>query len=73
VEAFRDHGNVADTVEIAIEEQYAVLRRLEGVGISMKEVTDSLVDEGIDKFSEPFDALMRDLDAKRKSLIPSGT
>jgi transaldolase len=73
VDAFRDHGTVEDTVENAIEEQHAVLKRLEAIGISMRKVTDTLVEEGIVKFSDPFDALVRDLDAKRKSLIPSGT
>jgi transaldolase len=61
------------TVENAVQEQDEVLQRLETIGISMKSVTDTLVEEGIVKFSEPFDALMADLDAKRKSLIPSGT
>jgi transaldolase len=73
VEAFRNHGTVKVTVENAVQEQDEVLQRLETIGISMKSVTDTLVEEGIVKFSEPFDALMADLDAKRKSLIPSGT
>ncbi len=71
VDAFRDHGRVEDTVERDLEEQRSVLARLEKIGISMKQVTDELVDEGIEKFNQPFDELMEALEEKRKSL--SGT
>jgi transaldolase len=73
VEAFRHHGRVSATLETALGEQHQVLERLETLGISMKRVTDELVDEGIVKFAEPFDALLKDLEQKRKSLAPSGT
>ena len=44
------------------------MNRLAEVGISMKEVTDTLITEAVKKFSDPFDQLLADLDAKRKSL-----
>jgi transaldolase len=68
VEAFRDHGRVADTVEDDLDGQEKVLERLEAIGISVKRVTDELVDEGIEKFNQPFDALLAALEEKRKSL-----
>jgi transaldolase len=71
VDAFRDHGKVADTVEDDIDGQHRVLERLESIGISMKEVTDELVEEGVAKFVTPFDALVEALDQKRKLLSPT--
>lgn len=41
---------------------------LEAVGISMKEVTDQLLREGIKKFVEPFDKLIASIDKKRQML-----
>ncbi len=68
IEAFRDHGRVADTLENDLDGQKKVLERFEAIGISMKRVTDALVDEGIEKFNKPFDALMEALEEKRKAL-----
>ena len=66
MEAFRDHGTVAVTVEDDLDRQAAYLEGLEAIGISLKQVTDELVAEGIEKFNEPFDALLAALDEKRK-------
>jgi transaldolase len=72
IEAFRDHGKVADTVGDDIEGQHRILARLEAIGVSMQQVTDDLVTEGVKKFVEPYDALITALEEKRKSLSPSG-
>lgn len=71
VDAFRDHGRVAATVEQDLEESRKNLERLEALGIAMKQVTDELVEEGIRKFIEPYDALLADLEQKRKTLAPT--
>ena len=68
VDAFRDHGRVADTVELDLDRQRRALADLESLGISLKRVTDELVEEGIEKFNQPFDALLAALEVKRKSL-----
>lgn len=73
VDAFRDHGRAALTLESDLDEQHRVLEELDRIGVSMKQVTDELVEEGVKKFSDPFDALIQDLEAKRKSLAPSKT
>ena len=44
----------------------AIVENLERLGISLKQVTDELVAEGIQKFNEPFDALLAALDEKRQ-------
>ena len=41
-----------------MEEARRVLRRLPELGIRIGEVTRQLEDEGVEKFSEPFDKLM---------------
>jgi transaldolase len=68
VDAFRDHGRVADTVELDLDRERRALADLESLGISLKRVTDELVEEGIEKFNQPFDALLAALEAKRKAL-----
>jgi len=73
VDAFRDHGRAALTLVDDLDEQHRVLEELDRIGISMKQVTDELVEEGVKKFSDPFDALIQDLETKRKSLAPSKT
>lgn len=68
LDAVLDHGTVATTITEDLDAARATLRNLEALGISMREVTDQLVEEGIDKFIQPFDALLAGLDAKRKEL-----
>ncbi len=69
VDAFRDHGRVADTVELDLEGERRALAGLAELGISLDRVTAELVAEGIDKFIQPFDALLAALEEKRKALI----
>ncbi|HYV50589.1 MAG TPA: transaldolase [Dongiaceae bacterium] len=72
IDAFRDHGRVTgDTILENVAEEADVLSRLEQLDISMKTVTDTLVDEGIVKFSEPYDKLIASLEEKRRALSPA--
>ena len=41
---------------------------LEAVGISMKDVTDTLLKEGIKKFIDPFNELIDSIEKKRRTL-----
>jgi transaldolase/glucose-6-phosphate isomerase len=45
-----------------------VMATLEAVGISMREVTDQLLRDGIKKFVEPFDKLIASIESKRRML-----
>lgn len=66
IEAFRDHGRVVpDSVEQGVEEAARVPARLAALGIELGTVTDALVEEGITKFQQPFDALLKNLKKKR--------
>lgn len=68
VAAFRDHGRVARTVDGKPEEERAVIERLGAIGIDIDTVTDELVEEGIEKFIKPYDALLAALEKKRLAL-----
>jgi transaldolase len=72
IDAFRDHGRVAgNTIEEDLPGAHRALERLEGMGISMKRVTDTLVEDGIAKFDEPYDALLEALEEKIRVLTSS--
>jgi len=68
LEAFRDHGKVAATVEQDLDGARATLAGLAEVGIDMKAVTDQLEVEGVDKFAQSFDELIAGITAKRDAL-----
>jgi len=69
IDAFRDHGQVApDTVGHGVPEALEVPGRLAALGIDLDEVTAGLVEEGILKFEQPFDALLAKLEEKRSAL-----
>jgi len=56
--AFRDHGALRASVTESVETARATMAALEKAGISMKAVTDKLLDEGLQQFVEAFDRLL---------------
>jgi transaldolase len=72
IEAFEDHGVVARTVDKKVPVSEALLKEIEALGISMREVTAKLLVDGIDSFQKSFDELIAGLDAKIGSLTPGG-
>jgi transaldolase len=68
LEAFRDHGKVAATIEQDLDGARAIMAGLAEVGIDMKAVTDQLENEGVDKFAQSFDELLAGIVAKRDAL-----
>ena len=72
IDAFRDHGVVERTVDKKVAAAEALLKEIEAVGISMKEVTEKLLVEGIASFQKSFDELIAGLEAKIGSLAPGG-
>ncbi len=57
-DAFRDHGRVRMSLTEGLEEAHDTMETLAKVGISMKEVTDKLLHNGVRLFVEPFDKLL---------------
>lgn len=68
VDAFRDHGTVARTVDADIEEDMARMERLAELGISYEDACDDLQEEGIVLFAQSFDELIASIEAKRAAL-----
>jgi transaldolase len=64
-EAFRDHGRVAATLESDLAGARAVIAELTGLGVSLGEVTDRLLDDGVRLFAEPFAKLLATIEGKR--------
>jgi len=67
-EAFRDHGTVAETVEQGLDKAQETLAQLQQIGVDLDRVMDELLAEGVDKFIQPFDALMDSIKKKRAAV-----
>ena len=65
LDAFRDHGRLSNTLESDIDKAAAIMINVEKSGISMKSVTDQLVEEGVKKFVDPFVKLIAAIERKR--------
>ncbi|HZP89128.1 MAG TPA: transketolase [Burkholderiales bacterium] len=65
IAAFADHGVVEDTLTKGIDEAIRVMHGLRDLGIDFKQVTDQLENEGIQKFIDAYDALLRTIEVKR--------
>ncbi len=69
IKAFRDHGKVARTLDANLDEERAILARLEAAGISLEDVTDQVLAEGVAKFAEPFEKLLNAIRARRDEVV----
>jgi transaldolase len=65
LDAFRDHGRVASTLEADVEGARAALGELAALGIPLDEVTDRLLEDGVRLFAEPFAKLLAAIEARR--------
>jgi transaldolase len=65
--AYRDHGTTKNRLEHDIQLAAWVLERLPELGIDIDTITRQLEDEGVEKFCEPFDKLMKALEQKSSS------
>jgi transaldolase len=68
LEAFRDHGETRRTVDQGYDAAERTLAALESAGISMREVTDKLLTEGLASFQKSYDSLIGGLRGKMKVL-----
>ena len=57
-DAFRDHGRLRPSLTENVEEAAKTMASLEKAGISMKEVTEKLVVDGVKLFSDAFNQLL---------------
>ena len=69
IDAFRDHGELDHSVTDGLNEAQLTLAELEALGISMAEVTDKLLVDGLASFQKSFDQLTAGLEKKLSSLV----
>jgi len=65
IEAFRDHGIAANTLEQDLDKSTEVLEKLKKGGIDIDQITQQLEDEGIDKFNKPFEKLLKAIEDQK--------
>jgi len=67
LDAFRDHGKPRHSLTEDLPAAHKTMETAAKLGISMKEVTDKLTDDGVRLFSEAFDKLLEAVEKSSKS------
>jgi transaldolase len=68
MDAFRDHGVVARTVDRNTREAQRVMEQLAEIGVDFNDVTTKLLVDGLASFQKSFDSLIAGLERKTKTL-----
>ncbi|HUM71736.1 MAG TPA: transaldolase family protein, partial [Chloroflexota bacterium] len=68
IEAFRDHGRLANTLEQEVDKAWELLDNLAELHINLDDITEQLQIEGVIAFEKAFDALLDTIAAKRSNL-----
>jgi transaldolase len=71
IQAFQDHGQVAETLTQGVDEARKLFDDLRAAGIDYDDVSDTLEREGVQKFADSFDELLDGIKAKRGELTPA--
>ena len=66
MDAFSDHGSIAETITRDVDGARSVLQALQHVGIDMNAIANQLEAEGVVSFQQSFNDLLAVLEAKRK-------
>jgi transaldolase/glucose-6-phosphate isomerase len=72
MDAFRDHGKIRASLEEDRPAARQVLKTLERLGISLDEVTDKVLDDGVQLFADAMDKVFSAIAIKRASAATSG-
>lgn len=67
LDAFRDHGIPRASLTENVDAAHRTMEAVAKAGISMKEVTDKLTDDGVRLFAEAFDKLLEAVEKSSKS------
>jgi len=68
IDAFRDHGKVTATLDAGYDEADATIARLESLGISLADVTEKLLADGLVSFEKSYQELFSVLEDKVAAL-----
>jgi transaldolase/glucose-6-phosphate isomerase len=66
LDAFRDHGRARPSLTEDVESANRTMETAAKLGISMKEVTDKLTDDGVRLFAEAFDKVLKAVETNSK-------
>jgi transaldolase len=69
IRAFQDHGKVAETLEDGIGDAERLFDDLADTGVDYRDVTETLEEEGVQKFADSFEQLLDGIRAKRGELV----
>lgn len=67
--AFREHGQPRSSLTEGLDEARLILSKLQQVGISLQQVTDQLLIEGVQLFIDAFDQLLNAVETKRANIL----
>ncbi|MDP6823001.1 MAG: transaldolase [Dehalococcoidia bacterium] len=68
LDAFLDHGIVAERVTVGVEDARAHMARLEELGVSLDAITGDLLVAGVKAFADAFEGLMEVIDSRCREL-----
>ena len=68
IDAFRDHGIAAETLTTNLDEANKAMEELKNKGIDIDKVTQKLEDEGIEKFNQAYEKLIKSIDTQKRKL-----
>jgi transaldolase/transaldolase/glucose-6-phosphate isomerase len=66
LEAFRDHGNPENRLEQDLNKAHVAMQTLKEIGINIDQITQTLEDEGIEKFNKPYEKLLKAIEDQRQ-------
>jgi transaldolase len=69
IEAVMDHAEIRPTLEVGVEDAKGLLKRLREAGLDYEDVTDILEKEGIQKFADPFNEMLEEIQNKSRQLV----
>jgi transaldolase len=67
-EAYRDHGDPKVRIHEDLPGAHGVFRALDGMGIDADAISRELEEEGVQKFSDSFDALLKSVGEKERAM-----
>jgi transaldolase len=72
LDAFADHGIVADALSAGVEQARADMDALAKAGVSIDEVTDELLHAGVKAFADSYETLIDGIREKAAGLAGAG-
>jgi transaldolase len=69
IRAFQDHGQLRDTLSEGLAEARALFDELAKAGVDYDDVTETLEEEGVQKFADSFTELLEGIRAKQAELV----